>query len=461
MASSDDSAPRWEFGNYEVIGELGRGGMGVVYRARQRNLERPVALKMLVGEGDPRDLARFEREAVAAARIDHPGVVRVYEAGQLHGQSYFAMELVEGEDLERRTSEAPLPPREAARLLASVARAVQHLHDQGVLHRDLKPSNILLDADGVPKVTDFGIARFLAAGPGETTTGAVFGSPSYMAPEQASPELGPLGPATDVHGLGAVLYRTLTGQPPNRGETAMETMLQAIRSAPVPPRQIASAVPPALEAICLRCLERSPARRYGSAGEVAADLERFIAGEPVEAAAGGLRDRVRRWLLRETNFAVHLLTLLVVAAAKLAAFLARGSRTDLLVGGGVGLWIVACGGLQLLGRRRAEGILWGVTDVAFLTWLLLLTHGVASPALLGYPLVIISAGLWMRVRPVLVTTAASAAACLVLILDAELWHPSRRLPPDGYVIVGVAVLAAGALVARHVRRARALGLHRR
>jgi serine/threonine protein kinase len=285
-AGDRSSSVGWQFGDYEVLEEIGRGGMGAVYKAVQQSLDREVALKMIHAEQeqDPKEVARFQREAQIVAKVKHPNIVQVFEAGQICGQSYFAMEYVEGQDLDQATANGPLEAGRAARYVARVARAVGHLHSEGILHRDLKPSNILIDADDEPRVTDFGIARAQEHGGEDTTTGSVLGSPSYMAPEQAATDMGSTGPWTDIHGLGAILYRLLTGRPPFEAESAMDTMLQAVQCAPPRPNSLNPKVPGALEAICLQCLEKKPARRYPSAEHLADDLDRFLAGDAVEQA---------------------------------------------------------------------------------------------------------------------------------------------------------------------------------
>jgi serine/threonine-protein kinase len=285
---------------YRLDGTLGRGGMGVVYRAVHERLGRPVALKVvLAGEqASARDLTRFVAEAEAAATVRHPNVVEVYDAGQHAGLPFLALELVPGGTLAERLAAGPLPPREAARLIEAVARGVAACHAAGVLHRDLKPANVLLAADGTPKVTDFGLAKRPAAGDGLTATYAVVGTPSYMAPEQARGDSKSVGPAADVYALGATLYHLLTGRPPFHGPTPADTLMQVLADDPVPPRRLQPGVPRDLELVTLKCPEKAPARRYPSAAAVADDLRRWQAGEPVSVRRPGVQARFGAWCRR-------------------------------------------------------------------------------------------------------------------------------------------------------------------
>ena len=255
------------FGDYEIIREIARGGMGVVFLARQASLNRPVALKMiLAGQlADDTDVKRFYTEAEAAANLDHPGIVPIHEVGQHEGQHYFSMGFVDGESLAQRLSRGPLPAREAALLLAKVAEAIEYAHRRGVIHRDLKPANVLIDQSGNPRVTDFGLAKRLQADSGLTGSGQIMGTPSYMPPEQAGGHRGGVGPATDVYALGATLYALITGRPPFQAATAMDTVIQVVAEEPVPPRRLNPAIPRDLETIILKCLEKEPPKRYDSA----------------------------------------------------------------------------------------------------------------------------------------------------------------------------------------------------
>jgi tRNA A-37 threonylcarbamoyl transferase component Bud32 len=281
---------------YEVLAEIGRGGMGVVYRAHQQHLNRIVALKMVLAgsHASSEERVRFLAEAEAAAGIQHPGIVQIHEFGTHEGTPYFALELCPGGSLAARLRAGPLPPREAARLIEQVARATQAAHDHGIVHRDLKPGNVLIDVHGQPKVADFGLARRLEGGHGLTQTGAVVGTPSYMAPEQASAKK-EIGPAADVYALGAILYECLTGKPPFLAANSFDTILQVVNEDPIPPRQLNPQVPRDLENICLLCLEKQPERRYPSAAALGDDLGRFLAGDPVRARSLTRAERVVRW----------------------------------------------------------------------------------------------------------------------------------------------------------------------
>jgi serine/threonine-protein kinase len=306
---------------YEVQGVLGRGGVGVVYRAWHQRLGRPVALKMLLAGpyARPDEQARFLREAEAVAGLRHPHVVQVYDAGELDGRSYFTMELVEGGSLAQKIAGAPQPARPAAALVATVAEAVHAAHQNGIVHRDLKPANILLTADGTPKVSDFGLARRLEGGGELTLSGVPVGTPSYMAPEQARGDRGAIGPGTDVYALGAILYECLTGRPPFRGETATATLRQVLADEPVPPARLNPGVCRDLQTICLKCLDKEPTRRYASARELAEDLRRFERGEPITARPPGPLERAAKWARRRPTavglLAAGLLMLVGVAAA--------------------------------------------------------------------------------------------------------------------------------------------------
>jgi serine/threonine protein kinase len=289
-----------ELPGYEILREIARGGMGVIYEARQKSLNRPVAVKVILhgALASDADRRRFAAEAAAAAKLKHPNIVVIHEVGEHAGQPFFSMEFVAGESLARIIERELPSPQQAAHYVAEVARAVQFAHDHGVLHRDVKPSNVLVDESGRVRVMDFGLAKQVDADDKLTITGQLLGTPSYMAPEQISGAVGQMGPACDVYGLGALLYALLTGQPPFRGGNQVETLLAALEAEPISPRGINPAVPRALEMIALKCLAKNPAERYPSARAVAADLERFLEGESLSISSPNLLDRLVRNLER-------------------------------------------------------------------------------------------------------------------------------------------------------------------
>jgi eukaryotic-like serine/threonine-protein kinase len=326
-ADHEVSSATTNLGDYELLAELGRGGMGVVYKARQLSLGRTVALKMLLPNAVPSaaDLARFRVEVESAARLDHPSIVPIYEVGEQQDRPYFTMKFVEGTTLARRLADGPMAPREAATLLAPVARAVHFAHEHGLLHRDLKPSNILIDRDGRPHVSDFGLAKRVADDAGLTLSGAVLGTPSYMAPEQAAGSRGKVGPASDVYSLGTILYQMLTGRPPFQSATPVETVLSVLEQEPLPPRLLNPQADRELEMISLKCLQKPIDLRYASAKDLADDLEAYLADEPT-AARSGIFSHVLARTFGETHHATvlenwgllwmwHSLVLLVVCLA--------------------------------------------------------------------------------------------------------------------------------------------------
>jgi WD40 repeat protein len=329
---------------YQILEELGRGGMGVVYKAWQVPLKRLVALKMILAgaHAGAADLARFRSEAEAIARLPHPHIVQIFEVGEQGGLPYFSLEFCPGGNLARKLNGTPLQPREAADLVEKLARAMQAAHDKGVIHRDLKPGNVLLAADGTPKITDFGLAKVESvARPGEehenglTMTGAVVGTPSYMAPEQAGGTSKQVGPAADVYALGAILYESLTGRPPFCGPTPVDTVYQVLYEEPVSPRHLQPKTPRDLETICLKCLHKVSTRRYASAAELADDLRRFQAGEPIRARPVGRLERCWRWCRRNPRLAsltaaVVFLLVLMAGGSMFAALLLQGERDQVL-----------------------------------------------------------------------------------------------------------------------------------
>ncbi len=296
-----------QFGEYELLEEIGRGGMGIVYRAVQKSLQRVVAVKMLLRRdlASQADLTRFRSEAEAAAQLDHPGIVSIFEVGECKGHPFYSMRYIEGTTLAKRLQVGPIPPREGAQILLRVAEAVQAAHARGVLHRDLKPSNILIDLAGKPHVSDFGLAKRLEGNQTMTHTGAILGTPCYMSPEQAAGGRGDVGPVSDVWSLGAILYQVLVNRPPFQASSPMDTLLAVLEVDPPLPRSINREVNRDLEMIALKTLQKPQDLRYASAADLAKDLRAFLASEPIAARQGGVLDVVSR-LLRETHHAVVL-----------------------------------------------------------------------------------------------------------------------------------------------------------
>ncbi len=351
LEASDPTAPQLEsqlpagtrLGDYEILQEVARGGMGIVYRARQRSLNRDVAVKMILAGPNPKPefLRRFQTEAEAAASLRHPNIVAIYDIGEDGGRPFFSMEYVAGRNLSELVEAGPLAPERAARYVQKVAAAIHFAHQRGILHRDLKPSNILVDEFDEPRVTDFGLAKRLSTELDLTSTGQLLGSPQYLAPEQMSNRRGEISPRTDVYSLGAVLYHLLAGRPPFQGQTMEQVLLQVIDAGPEPPlrarpvsshatkagsldaEQLRSSAPgfriSDLDVICLKCLEKEPARRYNSAQEVAEELGRFLAREPIHARPRGRAERAWRWARKHAALVAASIMMVMALAAVIFA----------------------------------------------------------------------------------------------------------------------------------------------
>jgi serine/threonine-protein kinase len=318
---------------YEIVGELGRGGMGVVYKARQLGLNRWVALKMVLAGAHAGEiaLARFRVEAEAVAGLQHPNIVQIYDVGRHNGLPYFSLEFVDGGSLSDKVHRQPQPPRDAAHLVETLARAMGYAHQHGIIHRDLKPANVLLTKNGIPKITDFGLAKRLEGDSSQTKSGTLLGTPSYMAPEQARGEIHQVGPPADIYALGAMLYELLTGRPPFQAATAMETLLLVTRDEAVPVSRLQANIPRDLETICLKCLQKETAKRYATAEQLAEDLRRFLSGEPIRARPVSGPERLWRWCKRNPKSAfaaatIFVLLTVVSVGSTYAAFKIRAER---------------------------------------------------------------------------------------------------------------------------------------
>jgi serine/threonine-protein kinase len=447
------------FGDYELLKELGRGGMGVVFKAIHTRLHRIVALKMVVAGrlASDEELKRFHLEARAAAGMTHPGIVPIFEVGEQQGLPYFSMGLVEGISLAERIAAGPVPPLEAVRLLRKIVEAVCYAHSHGVIHRDLKPANILLSVgEGgklavetisldacQPQITDFGLAKRIGAASQLTASGQILGTPSYMPPEQASGKVHEVGEAADIYSLGAILYAMLRGRPPFFAENPVEVLLQVLESDPPRLSQFVPGVPRELEAICLKCLEKKPEDRYPSAAALAADLDRFLRHEPPEARSATPWQRVRRWVRRQPVLAWHLIGMLLVFMLVQFVFLAHPESDvmyHLRTSGTLAAWMIACVVFQaLLERDRWRGAshyIWAAADAWFLTALLAQVVAPLGLLLSGYVLLVCVSGLFFRTRLVAFTTITAVVSSLVLFLFRQ-----ELLQPWHYALLFEAVLS--------------------
>ena len=458
------------FGPYELVAELGRGGMGVVYRARHVNLGRDVAVKFLAGGvcASAEQRRRFLVEARLAARIRHPRIVSIHDAGDRDGQLWCAMDLVDGDDLAALLRAGPLPVAEAVQLVVEVARAVHHLHTSGILHRDVKTSNILLDASGTPYLTDFGLAR---GDDGDATlTGTVLGTPASMSPEQAAGRVREIDARCDVYGLGTVLYEALCGTPPFGGTSAIDTLLDVLEREPLPPSHHNPAVPPLLDRVCLRCLEKAPSRRPATAAALADDLESWLAEGRIAPWNDSLANRIGRLIRRYPAAGFRLLgiagTMAIVALRCLANPETVGFYLPVLFG--LALWGALTVFWEAVGTRRpaiaqprsarsrpapvateiwVAGLV--LTDVISVTVLLALVDGKSGPLLAVYPLLVAASGLWLKQRLVHLVTLACLTAHVILAVVTPgpvAWHVA--------LILDVLILCTAAITAFQIGRIR-------
>jgi serine/threonine-protein kinase len=438
--------------------------MAVVYKARQQSLGRTVALKMILAgaHAGPEEVARFRIEAEVVAQLQHPHIVRIFEVGQHEGCPYYSFELVEGGSLARQLDGKAAPPDRAARLVEKLARAIHAAHERGVVHRDLKPGNVLLTADGEPKVIDFGLAKRLDAERGQTRTGAVLGTPGYMAPEQAAGKR-EVGPSADVYALGAILYELLTGRPPFQADTPIDTLLLVVSEEPVAPRRLCRGVPRDLETVCLKCLEKVPRRRYPSALALADDLRGYLRGEGVSARPPGPLGRFDRWARLRPALAATLTALAFFYANHLLLMVlgseGEGGAFHWFVTGLSATWALGAVGFQWLVTRTRRGALatygWAAWDVLMLTLLVWSGHGPRSALLTGYLLLIAGTALRFQVGLVWFVTGLSLASYAGLVLEATWRRPEVAAAPKDWFIFGLSLLVLGFIQRQLLRRVRA------
>ncbi len=460
-----------EFGKYELLEELGRGGMGVVYKARQKDLDRIVALKTILSNqfASEDEVRRFYLEAQAAGRLQHSNIVSIHEVGQCQGQHYFTMDYISGGSLanlnrQQLSDESHKQFYQIASLGLQVSHAVHYLHSREIIHRDLKPSNILIDESGMAHVTDFGLAKLYDSlqensnSEAQTQSGMIVGTPGYMSPEQAAGQLADISARSDIFCLGIILYELLTGVSPFKQKSPLESLVFVIEGEPPLPHTLNSAIPSSLELICLKCMEKDPDLRYQSAKELADDLEHFIAGEPVQAQPAGIRQKFQRWFRRQPALVSRLSVITLSAGFIQTVYATQGSdlnyhikmMTIFCLWGVLALFFQW--GLDHLKDKGKVRFCWAAADVSLLTGLLVLVDSPVGILMIGYPMLIVSAGLFFYVRLVFFTTILSILACVILVFLrpelAELWQ---------YPVIYIMVLAIlGMITAYQIFRVRVL-----
>lgn len=469
LAPSEDSlsAVITEFptiAGYEITGMVGRGGMAVVYKANQLSLRREVAIKMVLAgaHASAEDLARFRIEAESVAQLHHPHIVQIFEVGQQNGCPFYSLEYVPGGSLFDKLNEGGLSPKEAAQLVEKLARAIGYAHRRGIVHRDLKPGNIMLSVDGEPKITDFGLAKRMDHALTYSMTGVVLGTPSYMAPEQAGGSRD-VGPAADVYSLGAILYEVLTGQPPFRADTPMNTMLSVISDEPTPPRRLDAEVPRNLETICLKCLEKDPARRYASAEALADDLRRFQNGEAILARPPNLLGRFDRWARLRPALAATLVALGVFYLIHLLLLAqgipGEGGSFHWFVTALVASWAVGAAGMQWLATRTRwptqATYAWSAFDVLMLTLFFLQGNGPESAMLPGYLLLTAGTVLRLRIGLVWFVTGLCLASYVGLLAEAYWQRPHFMVSEKEWLLFALSLVIVGLI--QHLLLRRVMG----
>ncbi|QDV50583.1 serine/threonine protein kinase [Gimesia fumaroli] len=456
-----------EFGNYELLEELGRGGMGVVYKARQKDLNRIVALKTILSNqfASEEEVRRFYLEAQAVGRLQHSNIVSIHEVGQYLGQHYFTMDYISGGSLAnsgpQTFSEAPqVDFIQVASLLQQVSKAVEYLHSKEIIHRDLKPSNILIDENGMAYVTDFGLAKVFDAvhQDAHTQSGTIVGTPGYMSPEQAAGQLDDISVRSDVFCLGIILYELLTGVSPFKQNSPLESLVSVIEGEPPLPHSLNPEIPHPLELICLKCLEKDPELRYQSALALAEDLERFIAGEPVLAQPAGFRHAFQRWFRRQPALVSRLSAIVLSTGVIQTVYSTQGVdfnyhlkiMTLFSLWGILALFFQWC--MDHFRNQEKVRYCWVAADVSLLTGLLILADSPIGILLIGYPMLIVSAGLFFYVRLVYFTTVLSLLAFAVLVLVRPELTGLWQYP----VIYGMVLAILGMITAFQIYRVRVL-----
>lgn len=430
--SSISSNPPQELGEYEILGEIDRGGMGVVYKARHKQLGRIVALKLIrSGElASQEEIDRFLSEAEAAAALSHPGIVPIFEVGTLQGLVFYTMSYIEGESLADLVASGPLDPLEAVRIVHKLCGAVQYAHQAGIYHRDLKPANVLINAEGQPIIIDFGLAKMAYRDSSLTVTGQILGTPAYMAPEHASGQSREVGPGGDVYSLGAILYSLCAGQPAFSGPTPFDVLMQVLDRRPPAPSKLSKKVDRNLDYVCLRALEKEPERRYASAKEFAGDLQRILTGDAIDQPEESVAQWFHKWWQREPILVAHAIgiggTTCIVAVAYLARAVESPAfpfRMMLLV-----TWLFASFVLQnwvyWAAWRNVAILTWLAIDVTLFTSLITFAEPPRSMLLIGYPMMVVASGLFYQRRFVATTTALSIAGFVLL---------GWRFPKDDFV----------------------------
>lgn len=437
--------PPKEFGDYEVLQEINRGGMGVVYKARHKQLGRVVALKLILsGElASDEEVQRFLSEAEAAATLTHPGIVPIFELGTVQGLVFYTMAYVDGPNLADVISQGAMDPLEAARVTHKLCAAVEYAHQSGVYHRDLKPSNVLINEFGQPVIIDFGLAKLAHQDNALTVTGQLLGTPAYMAPEHATGRAANVGPASDVYALGAILYCLCAGQPAFSGPTPFDVLLQVMDRRPPAPSKLNKRVTKQLDYVALRALEKDPAERYQTAVELAADLQRIIRGEPLDCPTEGPLQRCQNWWRREPILVAHVVGIGTTMAIVAAAFGFRDEPSPLfpyrmLL---LSIWLVASWVLQrwvYRARWRSVSITtWLAVDVTIYTTLITFADPPRSMLLIGYPMMVVASSLFFQHRYVGLTTGLSILGFLLL---------GWQFPKDDFVRADFSAIFASGLI---------------